>query len=233
MKKIAMLLSIALLFSVCFGEEEQKMEYEKDYLPQLKVWKDRADVADKGIKEQEAKIAELNSQIESTKTETDNVWNEIYALVGSDKAGIEEYRNQLADLEKSVRAFGALPNEEMYKRKAELDQFEEQLKQIGTDKRSSLTEFMNKIASIERNIKSVRSSIVVPYVTSYVVKKGDSLWKISGKNDIYNDPFKWTDIYKANKETIRSWQSKYNAQLKEGQQEADLIYPEQEFTIPR
>jgi nucleoid-associated protein YgaU len=68
---------------------------------------------------------------------------------------------------------------------------------------------------------------------SYVVQRGDNLWKISGKSDIYDDPFKWTDIYKANKETISSWQRKYNAVLKEGQEEADLIYPDQEFTIPR
>lgn len=232
MKKIAMLLSIALFFSISFGATE-KMEYEKTYLPKLKGYKERVVNAEKGIKEQETKIAGLNKEIADTEASTENVWNEIYTLVASDKAGVASFRETLNSLEKSVRSFGALPNEEMYKRKAELDAFEAKLNEFKTDKRSALTEFVNKIAGIERNVKSIRSSIVVPYVTSYVVKKGDSLWKISGKNDIYNDPFKWTDIYKANKETIKGWQSKYNAQLKEGQQEADLIYPEQEFTIPR
>jgi len=154
-------------------------------------------------------------------------------LVGSDKAGVDKFGKDLDALDSKVRSFGALPAEELYKRRMELDQFEAELNDFRTNKISALTENVNKIERIDQRIKSIRSSIVVPYVTSYVVKKGDSLWKISAKKDIYEDPFKWTDIYKANKETISSWQRRYNAVLKEGQQEADLIYPDQEFTIPR
>jgi hypothetical protein len=38
--------------------------------------------------------------------------------------------------------------------------------------------------------------------TKYVVKKGDSLWKISGK--VYHNPLKWSRIYKANKDKIKN-----------------------------
>jgi Tfp pilus assembly protein FimV len=37
--------------------------------------------------------------------------------------------------------------------------------------------------------------------TKYVVKKGDSLWRISGK--VYGNPLKWPRIYKANKDKIK------------------------------
>ena len=38
--------------------------------------------------------------------------------------------------------------------------------------------------------------------TKYIVKKGDSLWKISGK--MYGNPLKWSRIYKANKDKIKN-----------------------------
>ncbi|MBD3609802.1 MAG: LysM peptidoglycan-binding domain-containing protein [Gammaproteobacteria bacterium] len=53
---------------------------------------------------------------------------------------------------------------------------------------------------------------------TYLVVRGDSLWKISGKPDIYNNPYHWPLIYKANRDKI---------------EDADLIYPGQELVIER
>lgn len=52
----------------------------------------------------------------------------------------------------------------------------------------------------------------------YTVVAGDSLWGISGKSDVYGNPYQWPLIYKANRSKI---------------QDADLIYPGQEFDIDR
>ncbi|HKJ75829.1 MAG TPA: LysM peptidoglycan-binding domain-containing protein [Gammaproteobacteria bacterium] len=52
----------------------------------------------------------------------------------------------------------------------------------------------------------------------YVVRRGDNLWDISGKDAIYGNPYQWPLIYKANRDKIR---------------DADLIYPGQEFAIDR
>jgi len=52
----------------------------------------------------------------------------------------------------------------------------------------------------------------------YTVIKGDSLWSISGKAEIYNNPYQWPLIYKANSDKIK---------------DADLIYPGQDFSIDR
>ncbi|MGZ6219890.1 MAG: LysM peptidoglycan-binding domain-containing protein [Syntrophales bacterium] len=53
---------------------------------------------------------------------------------------------------------------------------------------------------------------------TYVVKKGDSLWTIAKKKNIYNDPFLWPVIYDANKGKVKK---------------ANLIYPGQKLKIPR
>lgn len=53
---------------------------------------------------------------------------------------------------------------------------------------------------------------------SYTVMRGDSLWRISGKDDVYGNPYEWPLIYKANQDMIK---------------DADLIYPGQVFKIKR
>jgi hypothetical protein len=50
----------------------------------------------------------------------------------------------------------------------------------------------------------------------YQVEKGDCLWIIAGKENIYNDSFQWPLIFKANRDLIT---------------DPDLIYPNQGFTI--
>lgn len=42
-----------------------------------------------------------------------------------------------------------------------------------------------------------------PAAQRYSVLKGDSLWKISGKQDIYGDSFQWPLIFKANRDQIQ------------------------------
>jgi len=53
---------------------------------------------------------------------------------------------------------------------------------------------------------------------SYVVRYGDNLWNISGKREIYSDPYRWPLIYKANRNQIN---------------DPDLIYPGQGLAISR
>lgn len=54
--------------------------------------------------------------------------------------------------------------------------------------------------------------------TQHVVMEGECLWIISGYEAVYSDPYRWEDIYEANRNQIT---------------DPDLIYPEQRLTIPR
>jgi hypothetical protein len=51
--------------------------------------------------------------------------------------------------------------------------------------------------------------------SSYVVEKGDSLWKIAGKTSVLGDPFRWPLLFKANRDQII---------------DPDLIEPDQDLT---
>ncbi len=53
---------------------------------------------------------------------------------------------------------------------------------------------------------------------TYTVVRGDSLWRISSMDRIYGDPLLWPVLYEENRNMIRN---------------PELIYPNQEFRIPR
>jgi len=53
---------------------------------------------------------------------------------------------------------------------------------------------------------------------TYAVVKGDSLWTISGKSEVYGNPYAWPLVYKANSDKIK---------------DADLIYPGQELGVDK
>jgi nucleoid-associated protein YgaU len=50
------------------------------------------------------------------------------------------------------------------------------------------------------------------------VRTGDSLWRISSRDDVYGDGSKWPRLYESNRGLIR---------------DPDLIFPGQELSIPR
>lgn len=54
--------------------------------------------------------------------------------------------------------------------------------------------------------------------SQYEVMGGDNLWNISGKGEVYSNPYQWPLIYKANRNKIK---------------DADLIYSGQVFDIDR
>ncbi len=54
--------------------------------------------------------------------------------------------------------------------------------------------------------------------SDYSVVKGDSLWRISGKSEVYGNPYQWPLIYKTNSAKIK---------------DADLIFPGQKLAIDK
>ena len=65
-------------------------------------------------------------------------------------------------------------------------------------------------------VTASRAPVVQP--ERYAVQRGDTLWGISAREQIYRNPFMWPLIYKANSQQIR---------------DPDFIFPRQIFVIPR
>ena len=57
------------------------------------------------------------------------------------------------------------------------------------------------------------------YIVKLVPECRDCLWRIAAKKEVYGDPYKWTVLWEANKETLKS-------------NSPHLIYPGEKLYIP-
>ena len=76
--------------------------------------------------------------------------------------------------------------------------------------------FLNENTDSSASASSSSSSRRAGSVSSYSVVRGDNLWNISGKDEVYANPYQWPLIYKTNRDKIK---------------DADLIYPGQVLDI--
>ncbi len=196
---------------------QEKMTME-EYEAQLAEWQKREADAKSAIAQCEDEKAGLKDQIASTEDQIKGVWNEIYALVGSDEAGVNAYRDQLNAIESEVDGLGALAPEELFKRRKEIDALEERLNGMKENKIYALTEMQNHVARIEGKVARLRERMPKSVYDEYTVMRGDYLWRIAGKDDVYDDPFQWVRIYSYNRDMIK---------------DPNLIYPEQTLKIQR
>lgn len=198
-----------------FAQEEMTME---EYNAQLQEWANRERVAKDEIAKLDQEIESLENQIAEAESQIEQTWAQIYETIGTDAAGVNAYREQLNDLERELDALAALSPEELFKRRVEVDAIEEKLNEARQSRIAALTEMQNKIASLEGRIAQLRAKMPKSIYDEYTVVRGDYLWKIAKKPDIYDDPFQWVRIYSYNRDQIK---------------DPDLIYPDQIFKIQR
>lgn len=217
-KTIAVFLILLLAVSAnVFGQEERKIKMD-EYQAQLAEVQTRESGAQEKITALDAEIDELKKQIDETQAQIDDTWAELYGMVGTDKAGVEAYHNELASISSELDGLAALSPEDLFRRKQDLKALAVRIEEARSSKIALLTEMDNKVAELEGQMAGLKNRMPANIYDQYTVLNGDYLWKISKKEDVYGDPFQWIRIYSVNKDQIK---------------DPDLIYMGQIFNIAR
>jgi len=209
------LLSLALVAPAVAQDKKMTME---EYAAELAAAQKREADAKAELAKLDAEIAQLQQESASTEQQTTQTWDEIYSMVGTDRAGAEAYRDQIRQLEADIDGLMALSPEELFRRRAELDQLQARLDELKKSNISKLTETQDWIATVEGKMTQLRARMPKAVYDQYTVVRGDYLWRISKKQDIYGDPYQWYRIYSYNREMIKN---------------PDLIYPNWNLKIQR
>jgi nucleoid-associated protein YgaU len=216
MLAMALLLTSGFVMAQSYDYENMEME---TYKAELAKWQQREAQASAGAEKEQVMIDSLKALLGDLDKQTADVYDQMYAAMGTDKAGYEAFKNgELKNLLNDVTAFAAMSPEEIYKRQNELDGFEERLAALEKDPRSATTENQNTLQQIRNQISLAKNKMSNIAAGMYTVQRGDYLWKIARKSEVYGDPYAWLRIYESNKDKIK---------------DPNLIYTDQVFSIPR
>jgi len=208
---------LLVLNTSTFGQEERKMKMD-EYKAQLAEWQTREANATEKLNKLQADIDALNTEIAAVQGQIDATWEEIYALLGTDKAGVEAYRGNLNSIDGELEGLAALSPEELFRHQDELEGIEKRIEEARGSKLAILTEMENKLSELDGKVAALKAKMPANIFDQYTVLKGDYLWKISKKEEIYGNPYQWIRIYCVNKDQIK---------------DPDLIFPNQIFNIAR
>lgn len=210
------LFGVLMVTDAAFAQEKQMTMDE--YKAELQQWADREAAAKDEIAKLDADIASLKSQIAEVEGQISDVWAQIYAAIGVSEEDVNAYRQELDGIERDLNALGALSPEDLFKRRNEIDEIEAKLAEMKKNRIYALSEMRDRIAGLEGKIAQLRAKMPKGMYDEYTVIRGDYLWRISKKSDIYGDPFQWVRLYSYNSDMIK---------------DPDLIYPDQVLKVHR
>jgi len=189
---------------------------------QLAVYKSQAGKAIKLAKEQlnESDLVQLKEYITDVCSIADKSLEKAESAFRSGKYNLARQKAEM-----SLQISNELPKllekriaEEKEKSTEEIDKEE-----ISRQAKAILEEAKREAAAIIEEAKkeaaAIRAQVVEKrFPSSYTVKAGDKLRVIASRREIYNDPYQWPLIYKANRDQIR---------------DPHMLFVDQQLIIPR
>lgn len=168
-------------------------------------YKENQSTAQSKLDALKAEIATSESNLASTVTDLKKCNDDIYALINATEADVNNYRQRLGMLEGRVREMQRLNDDQLADRQDEVKGLETNLNDMRRERISALPEFYDRIIALGRDIKGLhREKKIKGYTVGTWAENRDCLWNISGRQEIYGDPFQWPKIWQANTEQIKN-----------------------------
>ncbi len=208
------LVLLVCLSGTAFAAEKMTRD---EYKAKLAEYTQREQQASQDIATLEGQIADLKAQLAALNSDINDLDRTVLSKVDAQDPSIHAFGRQLDALLGQLEGLMALPPEALLQRREELMEIEEQVLDLKMSKISTLPKMKAKLDRIDQMIGELKARVVQPVTVDYMVMRGDNLWNIAKKDDIYADPYMWPRLYRANKEQIK---------------DPDLIYPNQKLAVP-
>lgn len=140
-------------------------------------------------------IFDLKTILSKKISDANNAENDLYLALGTTKAGLEEYKKKFSETEKKILNRTGNP----------ADARKYYFNEIAASKAKCLPEYWQRYVTMKQKLEQwEKESLISVKEDKYTVVKGDCLWKIAGKKEIYNNPKYWPKIWEANEDGVIS-----------------------------
>ena len=219
MKKLSvggLALALLVLASENISAQEQQMTCE-EYMALGQEIVNREVAANAQTEELIAQIEALNMQIAQFDRANADLNDQILATIGHSESEVMAFGRELDSIIAQLEGLMALAPEVLIMRRGEVAAIDFRVAELKQSNIAALPEMMDKLVAIDQMLADLKARIAQPVVIDYKVVRGDNLWNISKKEQIYDDPYMWPRIYRNNKDQIK---------------DPDLIYPNQVLGVP-
>ena len=196
---------------------QERLRYD-EYQQQLAEWQQREETAQARIQEYEDIIAGLRDRLDNLNSRIGDTEDAIWRAFGMTERQFNSYIAELEGLRRQIQGLLNLDPAELFRQQDEVRDALSRIDEL-SDSRAArhpqAREILNDLRRLRGRLENALEN-AQPAFDSYSVVRGDCLWRISRKPDVYNDPFQWIRIYTKNRDVIK---------------DPDLIYPGQEFKI--
>jgi len=150
-------------------------------------------------------IQKAETDLASSVTDLKKCNDDIYAMINATEADVNNFRQRFGMLEGKVREMQRLNDDQLADRQEEVKGLDSTLNGMRRERIAALPEFYDKVIALARDIKGLyREKKIKGYTVGTWAENRDCLWNISGKSDIYGDPFQWPKIWQANTDKIKN-----------------------------
>ena len=219
MKKLSvggLALALLVLVNENTSAQEQQMTCE-EYMALGHEIVNREAAANTEIEALSAQLEALKMQIAQLDRANAELNAQILAAVGHSESEVMAFGRELDAIIAQLEGLMALAPEVLIMQRGEVMAIDSRVAELRQTNMAALPEMLDKLSTIDQLLAELKARIAQPVVIDYKVVRGDNLWNISKKDQIYADPYMWPRIYRKNKEQIK---------------DPDLIYPKQVLAVP-
>lgn len=224
--KLHKLLVFMLVFSLAVMTSHKVFAQDEPTEMTMEDWQKMMD-------ENTAKKDQLTIQLNNLNTEIDGLKksnadkdaaltkaeSDLYAAVGSTKSGVADYRKDFEATEKMINS-----------KSGNVADARKKFDALKASKVRCLPEFWDRFNAMEKKLLDWEKPVEPPKSNKYTVVKGDCLYKIAAKKEIYGNGRMWPVLWDANKTVTLDPKAPKNTKTKITN--PNLIYPGQQLVVP-